>query len=301
MDDNGASLSLSSSSSMMLIPLPLLTPDYHGGDSSLHRQLAVLPPTTATATALFSSTASQFKLPPGWAVKKVLRSDGSRVDKYYYELGTRQKFRSLKAVERYLTGVEYTPSRKTYKLRNHFVSSGSRKMIISGGMLLRLDEEEFDNHQLAVVAPTTAAATSPFILPDGWVVEEVPRSRNGKTDKYYYEPGTGRQFRSLIAVERYLEEMGDENAPLSHVFKLGCHVRNSGPRKKICREEVKTSTFDSDIPPAKVNWVLADSGGDTWNAFMGESVVPESIKQQWANRFMLSINDNNFAAPNFEW
>ncbi|XP_028057904.1 methyl-CpG-binding domain-containing protein 7-like isoform X3 [Camellia sinensis] len=246
MDDNGASLSLSSSSSMMLIPLPLLTPDYHGGDSSLNRQLAVLPPTTATA--LFSSTASQFKLPPGWAVKKVLRSDGSRVDK-----------------------------------------------------LLRLDEEEFDNHQLAVVAPTTAAATSPFILPDGWVVEEVPRSRNGKTDKYYYEPGTGRQFRSLVAVERYLEEMGDENAPLSHVFKLGCHVKNSGPRKKICREEVKTSTFDSDIPPAKVNWVLADSGGDTWNAFMGESVVPESVTQQWANRFMLSINDNNFAAPNFEW
>ncbi|GMP49467.1 hypothetical protein CsSME_00016431 [Camellia sinensis var. sinensis] len=118
---------------------------------------------------------------------------------------------------------------------------------------------------------------------------------------YYYEPGTGRQFRSLVAVERYLEEMGDENAPLSHVFKLGCHVKNSGPRKKICREEVKTSTFDSDIPPAKVNWVLADSGGDTWNAFMGESVVPESVTQQWANRFMLSINDNNFAAPNFEW
>ncbi|THG19545.1 hypothetical protein TEA_027451 [Camellia sinensis var. sinensis] len=145
MDDNGASLSLSSSSSMMLIPLPLLTPDYHGGDSSLNRQLAVLPPTTATA--LFSSTASQFKLPPGWAVKKVLRSDGSRVDKYYYELGTRQKFRSLKAVERYLTGVEYTPSRKTYKLRNHFVSSGSRKMIISGGMV-KLQLLILSKHQL---------------------------------------------------------------------------------------------------------------------------------------------------------
>ena len=38
---------------------------------------------------------------------------------YYLEQGTGRKFRSLKEVERYLTGVEYTPSRKALKLSNH--------------------------------------------------------------------------------------------------------------------------------------------------------------------------------------
>ncbi|KAK7261446.1 hypothetical protein RIF29_27758 [Crotalaria pallida] len=47
----------------------------------------------------------------------------------------------------------------------------------------------------------------PFILPDDWVVEERPRPYNPSIrDRYYYEPGTGRQFRSLASVQRYLTE-----------------------------------------------------------------------------------------------
>ena len=38
---------------------------------------------------------------------------------YYLEQGTGHKFRSLKEVERYLTGAEYTPLRKALKLSNH--------------------------------------------------------------------------------------------------------------------------------------------------------------------------------------
>ncbi|KAK7324989.1 hypothetical protein VNO77_28992 [Canavalia gladiata] len=76
---------------------------------------------------------------------------------------------------------------------------------------------------------------SPSILPDGWIVEERPRISNpshvdreetlqrGIMDfpfvqltvlalsfSYYYEPGTRRQFRSLLSVQRYLaQEAGD--------------------------------------------------------------------------------------------
>lgn len=92
---------------------------------------------------------------------------------YYYEPGTGKKFRSTKEVERYLTGEEYTRSRSWSRSRSdkpftlghmrvclrvayfpvdisrcHFSvishdilcsylvqSSGSRKMIVSGGMV----------------------------------------------------------------------------------------------------------------------------------------------------------------------
>ncbi|KAA8549228.1 hypothetical protein F0562_000912 [Nyssa sinensis] len=297
MEDDGA---LSSS---MLVPLRLLIPGYYDGESSHNRQLALVPPTTTTTTA---AAASRFQLPDGWVVQEVPRRCGaSHIDKYYYEPGSGQKFRSLRAVERYLTGEVYTPRPKALKLGNHVKKSGSWKMIISGGKMLRLDEEGSDQLQLAVVAPTITAPTSHFRLPDGWIVESIPRRgttsrRSSHTDKYYYEPGTGRKFRSLVSVEKYLAEI-DENIPLSEAFELGSHVRKSGWQKQnISREKAKTLTFDSAIPPAKVNWVLADPGGDTWSPFMGELMVSDSVKQEWAKRFILSINDGNCDVPNSE-
>ncbi|XVE61898.1 hypothetical protein DITRI_Ditri06bG0075600 [Diplodiscus trichospermus] len=48
-------------------------------------------------------------------------------------------------------------------------------------------------------------------LPRGWIVEERPRTAEkyiGKSDQYYYEPGTNRQFRSFKAVQRQLQVTG---------------------------------------------------------------------------------------------
>ncbi|KAE9587926.1 putative DNA-binding domain-containing protein [Lupinus albus] len=46
-----------------------------------------------------------------------------------------------------------------------------------------------------------------FTLPNGWFIEEKPRLSNpNHKDRYYYEPGTGRKFRSLLSVQRYLTE-----------------------------------------------------------------------------------------------
>ncbi|KAI8523879.1 hypothetical protein RHMOL_Rhmol13G0106100 [Rhododendron molle] len=149
--------------------------------------------------------------------------------------------------------------------------------------LLPLDKRGSSRRQL-VVAPTVAAAMTPLNLPDGWVVEE-----------YYYEPGTGRKFRSLLSVQRYLAEVG-EDAPLSQLFKSANRVKKFGLQKKFSSGKLKSSTSDIPKPPEKINWVLADPRGNTWNPFIGESMIPEPIKQRWANRFAVSIDDTNSAA-----
>ncbi|XP_059626664.1 methyl-CpG-binding domain-containing protein 7-like isoform X2 [Cornus florida] len=272
----------------LLVPLRMLIHGYGGEVSPDHRQLALVPTTT--------SSTSRFKLPDDWVVQESPRSDASRIDKYYYEPESGQKFRSLRAVERHLTGEVYTPRLKALKLGNCFKNSGTRKMVVSGG---KLDEEEANQLQLAFVASTSSTASPDFELPEGWIVEAIPRKDRRYTDKYYYEPGTGRKFRSLVSVERYLTEF-DDNAPLCEAFKLVNHVQKSGwQKKKISREKLKTSILNSADPPVKINWVLTGPEGDTWSPFMGESMVPDSVKQQWTKRFISSINDGNYNVPDF--
>lgn len=56
--------------------------------------------------------------------------------------------------------------------------------------------------------------------------------------QYYYEPGTGRKFRSLLSVQRHLAEQNENNTlsqtlaelkeyntPLSKAFKTGSNVK----------------------------------------------------------------------------
>ncbi|OAY51766.1 methyl-CpG-binding domain-containing protein 7 isoform X2 [Manihot esculenta] len=83
------------------------------------------------------------------------------------------------------------------------------------------------NRELHVIDPmcstsTTVpicSSTSPSInFLDGWIVERRPRQCNGRFDKYYYEPGTGRKFRSLLSVQKYLTE---EKSFASKIMKPG--------------------------------------------------------------------------------
>ncbi|KAL4352931.1 hypothetical protein GQ457_06G007430 [Hibiscus cannabinus] len=49
-----------------------------------------------------------------------------------------------------------------------------------------------------------------FGLPEGWIVEQRPRTSLkylGKVEKFYYEPGTERQFRSWKAAQKHLNEL----------------------------------------------------------------------------------------------
>lgn len=52
---------------------------------------------------------------------------------------------------------------------------------------------------------------------------------------------------------------------------------------------VNPSTLDFSSLQAKVKWVLGGPGGNIWNPFVGESMVPESVKQEWSETFVDSI------------
>ncbi|KAL6506363.1 methyl-CpG-binding domain-containing protein 7-like [Orobanche gracilis] len=254
-------------------------------------------------------SATRLKVPAGWGVKQVPRPDGSSTDKYYYEPGTGRKFRSIRGVHKYLNGVKgYLRRRSTRRSTcNH--NSKHQKMIVSGGKLSRLDhdddgDDEVENRSdLAIVTFRKPTGMSSFSLPDGWIVEEVPRRNHTWTDKYYYEPGTGRKFRSLVDVERHLEELDDntplsktleeikENKPLSKIFKIGNLTKNFN-EKKVCKES-RQASLSFVGPPMQVKWVLASPQGNTWNPFIRGTSVSDAVKQDWTNRFMLLMKDGN--------
>lgn len=70
---------------------------------------------------------------------------------------------------------------------------------------------------------------------------------------------------------------------------------NSLWKNTIPREKVQSATFNS--PPLKINWVIASAKGDSWNPFIGGSLVPESVKQQWSKRFMMTVSEGSYSAP----
>ncbi|XP_017246460.1 methyl-CpG-binding domain-containing protein 7 isoform X2 [Daucus carota subsp. sativus] len=307
----------------MHVPMRLLLPGYSGAnEGSDRRQLAVYNPPPPPPPSQPGFGGSRFKLPEGWEVEEVPRADASRIDKYYYEPSTGHKFRSLKEVERYINGEVYTPRRRRSKALK-FGSGGShgksqsstyRKMVVSGGKMLKLANKDGpDKYKMAIVPARKTPFSSPYQLPEGWVVEEVPRNTHGGyVDKYYYEPGTGRKFRSLSSVDRHLADQNENtrlsetpadlrayNMPLSNAYKIGSHVKNSNSfwKNNNQREEVQSATFNS--PPLKINWVIASPGGNTWSPFIGGSLVPQPVQQQWCKRYMLSINDGRYIAPNF--
>nr|XP_043637763.1 methyl-CpG-binding domain-containing protein 7-like [Erigeron canadensis] len=310
-----------------------------------------------TASPTNTLSVSKFTLPEGWYVKTVPRKNttsGIMADKYYRDPVTGRYFRSLRAVERYITlgtipldirdyrkniegGIieeitprkarakrlnrqcdekvdsnnteEVTPRKARAKRLNyrHLVkNSGSQDMIVASDKRLDLEEDKDSQNQLAIVSPTSVSSRSSFKLPEGWVVEEAPRRSGNYVDKIYHEPGTGQKFRSLLAVQRYLaylednsplsvvlEEIKENNLPLSKAFKLSSCIKNCGSynswKTNLSRKE-KSSTSAS--PPDRVNWVIAGRA-DTWNAFADETLVVDSVKQQWRNAFMMAINTKN--------
>ncbi|XP_073040266.1 methyl-CpG-binding domain-containing protein 7 isoform X1 [Primulina eburnea] len=225
-------------------------------------------------------------LPPGWGIKEVPRSDGYHSDMYYYEAETARKFRSMKEVERYLNGEEYTPRRSPRKMTLH-------------NHMLRLDDGELKENHLEIEAST--ACKTPSVLPNGWIVKMVPRKYDTRIiDKYYYEPETRKMFRSLVSVERYLAELEEnvpllkvleeikENKPLSKFFKLQS-------RKKTSGNSSQGSSFVA--PPMKVNWVLSSTKGDAWSPFVSDTLVPDSVRQQWTDRFVELMNEGTSLVP----
>nr|GMD24018.1 methyl-CpG-binding domain-containing protein 7-like isoform X1 [Ipomoea batatas] len=275
-----------------------------GGDYSTDSPLlaAAASPSSAAITPFPPAGSGRFMLPAGWGIQEVPRSTASNVDRYYFEPGTGRKFRSLREVERHLNGGEYTPSSRAFTSTTRL----SRKMVVSGGKLLSVDEGALNmEHWALVLSSANNTATSRYQLPDGWVVEEVTRRDGSSVDKYYYEPGTGQKFRSIVAVEKHLAEFGEhhhiplsesqqllnQNRLLSNKFKPNQQhcSKNSAASKRNMSGEVKRASFVA--PPSKIKWVLASPRGNAWEPFLAETPIPDSVKQQWIDRFMLFVND----------
>ncbi|CAN7140348.1 unnamed protein product, partial [Brassica rapa subsp. narinosa] len=177
-----------------------------------------------------------FRLPKGWIVEEFPRLNSYHIDKFYVERKTGYRFRSLVSVERYLKDPGKLADKQPMRL-------------------------EYNRGR-----------SRDFSLPDGWIVEGKPRSNSSQIDKTYIELGTGNKFRSLAAVERYLNGTDDS-------------VNSMVPSGRL-----STVVVDEN-PPEKVKWVLNGPGGNMFSAHVSGSVVSSSVKQTWSEAFVSLIQD----------
>lgn len=126
-------------------------------------------------------------LPAGWKIKIGVRESGKK-DKYYID-PSNKKFNSKPEVLRYLKNVgSGTKQTKSKKLKN---VNTSKHVDTSKHSALRIDIKK------------TVAEN----LPPGWI-KEIRIKRNGcktRSDPSYIDPVSGRHFRSMQEVFRYLE------------------------------------------------------------------------------------------------
>ncbi|KAL2899075.1 Methyl-CpG-binding domain-containing protein 7 [Bienertia sinuspersici] len=195
-------------------------------------------------------------------------------DKYYYEPGTERMFRSLISVKRYLNGEDdpVIPRKKPCQnnrslvpYRNPVQNFVTSRRIVYGGKFLRPDElEQARQAKLDDIVPETLQPRSCSLLPDGWIVEEVPRKCGTRSDRYFIEPVS----------ESSLQ------AP-----------RTPAPRKKNTSLKMfKTSIIDLTNPPEKINWVFSGDGRDDWSPLVEECMLPDYVKEQWEETFLLGMN-----------
>ncbi|KAK1428750.1 hypothetical protein QVD17_17590 [Tagetes erecta] len=283
-----------------------------GDDSDHHRQLAIVDDVNYDS----KWNSRRFSLPEDWVVEKRPRKSGSTIDTYYHDPETGRKFRSLKDVERYLTeGISPTRSnaKRLTHHEQHLQKRSNQKRIVSSAKMLDFEENEDNPYPLInVTTPASFLSASTFNLPDGWVVEEVPRKTGNRSDRYFYEPVTGHKFRSLPSVKKHLaeieekensplsavlEELRENNLPLSKAFKLAPPIKNYGSWKKNISKKEQNSSFIN-APPNKINWVISSTAEETWNAFVGDEPVPDFVRKKWGKRFMLAINDTKIMNRN---
>ncbi|VVB16640.1 unnamed protein product [Arabis nemorensis] len=196
-------------------------------------------------------TSFRGKLPPGWSVVNKSRSSSptsnGSVYTYYVERRTGKRFRSLVSVERYLNeSGNHTDQQPLMLLQYHRVNSKD------------------------------------FNLPAGWIVEKKPRRNSTHIDRTYIEPGTGNKFRSMAAVERYLQATG--NSTLDSI--------SMERSERLSLTGIQTEVIDQN-PPEKVKWVLTGPDGNMFTANMSGSDVSSSVKQKWSEAFVSLIQDRS--------
>lgn len=218
------------------------------------------------------------------------RAPGSSVkaDKYYHEPKTGRQFRSLLSIKRYLYGEE-----KVKPLRKRPSSAGSYKSslnalqgIVSGGKIWDMEELELAcRTDTKAIVPSMQQHRLSSMIPDGWIVEQVPRKDGVRIDRYFIEPVKKIRFRSILEVQRYLA--GEDQ----------CQRKSDSREKSMKIKTLKDSRVDVKTPTLKIKWVFNGSGEETCSPFVGETSIPDHVKELWAETFLLEMTGRKNPAP----
>ncbi|XP_048234699.1 methyl-CpG-binding domain-containing protein 7 isoform X1 [Ricinus communis] len=215
-----------------------------------------------TVGAITSTSSTPFKLPDVWVVERRPRRTNCRCDKYYYEPSIGRQFRSLSSIQKYLSEkIDVAPK--------------------------RLKPGNETNMQIV----PCIFRSSTFNLPKGWIVEKKSHSNvnyTGVIDRCYIEPGTGKQFRSLISVERYLTE-GKIYEATPKALTNGKEYLTTHKALKLGEHTVKTSLVDLHNPPVRIKWVLGPRG-NAWSPLIDDTRILESVKHKWFETFVWTLN-----------
>ncbi|KAF5188275.1 hypothetical protein FRX31_022137, partial [Thalictrum thalictroides] len=96
---------------------------------------------------------------------------------------------------------------------------------------------------------------------------------------YYREPIKGRKFRSKREVLEFVHNGGAHGRSPKRL-KNKEDSPNTLPSKS---SQARPINFDSD--EQKVRWVRGNSTGNSWMPFIGDEMVPEHIRLQWATMY----------------
>ncbi|KAG6583427.1 Methyl-CpG-binding domain-containing protein 6, partial [Cucurbita argyrosperma subsp. sororia] len=141
-------------------------------------------------------------------------------------------------------------------------------------------------------SPKSASSEKPNWLPPGWIMEDRVRTSGataGTVDKYYFDPVSGRRFRSKIEVLYFLET-GTLRKRKKSLDGNGTSADGpEEPKNKKSSNNAKSAPLNFDFfnVPEKVEWVLTDPSQEAWTPFINNEKVPQSTKREWVAAFKL--------------
>ncbi|PHT69072.1 hypothetical protein T459_28559 [Capsicum annuum] len=133
----------------------------------------------------------------------------------------------------------------------------------------------------------------PSWLSEDWKFERKFRTNGasaGTVDnilQYYYEPVSGKKFRSMPEVLRFLKT-GSMHKKSTGGDATPSETPNSKKQKKSCLKKEKNKI----ISFFRHRAVLTDSSADTWAPFVHGNMVPEGQRQEWDAVF-LTVSQRN--------
>lgn len=125
--------------------------------------------------------------------------------------------------------------------------------------------------------------------PPGWMVESRPRTNEkyiGKIDRFYYEPGTGKRYRSCSQAWARYYETQQQIGVLVPKEKNTAHDPNMMEFSKM---RDRTKRFNVDEILDSVTWVLTDIEFDRWTPYIDDEMVLQNEQKLWIETFELAM------------